>query len=348
MRHANPAPVRQAAARFSDAAFLVAALAAVLLTALVAVGARSWIDRPFAGFFLLADRSVPAIGRIAWTETAGARLYDRTLVAIDGAAVADGRELERRIASKPVGASFTYTLNTGSGMDTITLASRRFSASDYWAVFGAYLLTGLLYVLLAIAAAWALPGQRLGHALVLVGGIGGIFLWSAADLYSPPGLSLRLHTLAAALLPAALVQFALVVGDSRGAFTRAALPVVWAVALAAAASMQLAIGDAAATRWMHATSAGALGLALGTATLGLVIARARLGSEASGHFLASAALFGLGVPAAIFLLAGVSGAVPQNAGATLAFLFPLGVGVGLMRNAVTVRALDVARPSGCL
>jgi hypothetical protein len=342
MRHANPTPVRSSAARFSDAAFVVAALAAVVLTAVVANGARSWIDRPFAGFFVLADRSVPAIGRTAWTHGAGTRLYDHTLVAIDGAIVTDSAELHRRVASKPIGTAFTYTVSSGTSMDTVTLFSRRFSVADYWAVFGAYLVAGLLYVLLAIVAAWALPGQRLGHALLLVGGIGGLFLWSAADLY-PPGISLRINTLAAALLPAALVQFALVVGDARGTFTRSALPVVWAVAFAAAASMQLAIGDPAATRWVHATSAAALGLALGTAMLGLVIARTRLGVDASGSFLASAALFGLGVPAAIFLLAGVIGGVPQNAGATLAFLFPLGIGAGLLRNTVTVCALDVAR-----
>ena len=55
MRHANSQSVADRAARFSDGAFLAAAVAATGLIALVAVGARTWIDRPFAGFFLRAE-----------------------------------------------------------------------------------------------------------------------------------------------------------------------------------------------------------------------------------------------------------------------------------------------------
>ena len=57
MLPANVTAARRPAARFSDAAFLVAAVAAVALVALIASGARSWIDRPFPGFFVLADRT---------------------------------------------------------------------------------------------------------------------------------------------------------------------------------------------------------------------------------------------------------------------------------------------------
>lgn len=346
MRHANLAPRRHPAARFSDGAFLVAALMAVALTALIAVGARSWIDRPFAGFFVLADRSVAPVGRAQWSNPASPRFYDRTVIAVDGAVITDGDDLHRRVASKPVGSPLTYVVSDGATTTTVTIPSRRFSVGDYWAVFGAYLVSGLCYLLLAILAAWALPAQRLGRALLLVGGVGGLFMLSAADLY-PPGSSLRLHALTAALLPAALLQFALVVADAPAAFARRALPIVWAVSLAAAISMQWLLGDPAATSWTHATSAAALGLALGAATLGLVAARVRLGVEAA-PLLSCAAVFGLGVPAVIFLLAAVHDGVPQNASATLSFLFPLGIGIGLIRDQTVVRRLAVARPGRSL
>jgi hypothetical protein len=346
MRRAKPASVRPAAACFSDRAFLAAALAATFLTVLLGVGARTWIDRPFAGFFLLADRSVPAIGRTEWFGNAGTRVYDRTLIAIDGRAIVDSDELHRRVAAKPIGSPFTYTLTNGTTTDTVTIASRRFSVGDYWAVFGAYLVTGLLYLLLAILAAWALPGDRLGRTLLLVGGVGGLFMLSSADLY-PPGTSLRVHALSAALLPAALVHFALVAGDVRGVFPRFALPIVWGIAVLAATSMQLLVGDPAATRAIHTTNAATIGLALGAAALGLVRARIRAGVAAT-PFLGCAALFGLGVPATIFFLAGVLGGVPQNASATLAFLFPLGVGIDLLRTQVMARLVDVARPARSL
>jgi hypothetical protein len=346
MPDAIPAPAPRPAARFFDAAFAAAALAVVVLTALVAIGARTWIDRPFAGFFVRADLSIPAVGRMSWSTVPTRRLFDRTVVAVDGAPIADGDDLHRRVATKPVGSAFAYTITDGTSTEVVTVASRRFSLGDYWAVFGAYLVTGMFYVLLAILAAWALPARRLGRALLVLGSIGGIFMLSAADLY-PPGSSLRVHGIATALLPAALIQFGLVVGRTRRRFARAALPVVWAVALAAAASVQLGLGDPVATRWLHTTASVAIGLALASAAVGLIAVRGRRGVE-TAPFLDSAALFGLGVPAVIFLVAGTLGGVPENASATLAFLFPLGVGGALMQDRLAARALDVARSARSL
>lgn len=346
MLPANVAVARRPAARFSDAAFVAAALAAIALVAMIASGARSWIDRPFPGFFVLADRTVPPIGRVVWNSAAGGRLYDRTVVAVDGVAIDRSDDLHRRIASKPLGSSFAVTLAGSGAADTFSVTSRAFSAADYWAVFGAYLFTGLLYVLLAILAAWLLPADRLGRALMLVGGAGGLFMLSAADLY-PPGGALRVHALTTALLPAALVQFALVVGNARGAFARFAVPVVWTVSLAAAVSMQLLIGEPAATRSLYASCDASLGLALAAATIALIGARVRVGSE-TAPLVACAATFGLGIPAAIFLLAAVGNGVPVNASATLGFLFPLGIGAGLLRDRIGVGALDVARSAASL
>jgi hypothetical protein len=346
MLPANPAVVRRPAARFSDGAFAAAALAAIVLTGLVATGARTWIDRPFPGFFVLADRTVPPIGRTVWNSASGGHFYDRTVVAIDGRPIESSDDLQRRITSKPLGSSFAVTLAGRGTTDTVTVASRPFSAADYWAVFGAYLFTGLLYVLLAILAAWLLPANRLGRALMMVGGAGGLFMLSAADLY-PPGGALRVHALTAALLPATLVHFALVVGHARGVFARAAVPAVWAVALAAALSMQLLIGDPGATRSVYATCDAALGLALIAATIALIGARARVGAEAA-PLVSCAALLGLGIPAVIFLLAATHDGVPVNASATLGFLFPLGIGAELLRDRIGIGALDVARSARSL
>jgi hypothetical protein len=346
MLPANLGFVRRPAGRVSDAAFVAAALAAIALTGSMAVGARTWIGRPFPGFFMMADRTVPAIGRGVWNEAMGGRLYDRTVVAIDDVAIARSDDLHRRIASKPVGSAFAVTLADHGGIDTVTVASRPFSIADYWAVFGAYLFTGLLYVLLAILAAWLLPANRLGRALMMVGGAGGLFMLSAADLY-PPGGALRVHALSTALLPAALVQFALVVGNARAVFARLAAPAVWAAAIAAALSTQVLIGDPAATRAVVATCNASLGLALAAATVALGGARMRLGSEAA-PLVSAAIIFGLGVPAVIFLLAAVSNGVPVNASATLAFLFPLGIGAELLRDRSRVGALAVARSAGSL
>jgi hypothetical protein len=340
MRHAKFASDPHRAAHFSDGAFLAAALAVIGLTALVALGARSWIDQPFAGFFLRADRTIAAIGGADRASTLALRLYDRTLVAIDGVPISDSDALQRRVAAKPIGSPTAYTVTDGATTDVVTLPSRRFTAGDYWAVFGAYLATGLCYVLLAILAAWALPAQRLGRALLFLGGAAGLFMVSSADLY-PPAASLRVHALAAAFLPATLLQFALVVGRARNRFIRAAVPIAWAVSVVAAISMQVLLGDPAATRAVQATCDATLGLALASATIGLA-RRVRFGIELA-PLVACTALFGLGVPAAIYLLAGTLGGVPVNASATLAFLFPLGMGAALVRGDSTLVARPIAR-----
>jgi hypothetical protein len=340
MRHANAALDCPRAARFADSAFAAAAVAALGLVALVAVGARSWIDRPFAGFFVRADRTIAPIGRADWSSGHGARLYDRTVVAVDGVAVPDGDALQRRVDAHPVGSPIDYTLTDGSTSYTVTVPSRRFTAADYWAVFGAHLATGACWVLLAILAVWALPGRRLGRALLFLGGVGGLFMISAVDVY-PPAASLRVHALAAAFLPVTLLQFALVVGRARNRFVRAALPIAWAVSVAAAFSMQGLLGNPAATRAIQATCDATLGLALVAATIGLA-RRVRLGADVT-PLVACTAFFGLGIPAAVFLLAGAFGSVPVNASATLAFLFPLGMTAALVRGDTALVARPLAR-----
>src|SRR5512147_852537 len=98
--------------------FVCAAVAVTACTALVAIGARSWIDRPFAGFFLRADRTVAAIGRTAWSDVVPQSLYDRTLLAVDGVHVAASDDLHRRVAAKPIGSPLVYTLTDGTTTET--------------------------------------------------------------------------------------------------------------------------------------------------------------------------------------------------------------------------------------
>ena len=90
----------------------------------------------------------------------------------------------------------------------------------------------------------------------------------------------------------------------------------------------------------------ALGLALASAAIGLA-ARVRVASEGAA-LVALTSLFGLGVPAVIFFVSGTLGGIPQNASATLAFLFPLGMTMVVLRGDAAVRARDVARPARSL
>ena len=58
------------------------------------------------------------------------------------------------------------------------------------------------------------------------------------------------------------------------------------------------------------------------------------------------ALLGLGVPAVIMIISGVSGgALPVNVMTVTAFLFPLCIGYGLLREHAITRPVLVAAPA---
>ena len=111
--------------------------------------------------------------------------------------------------------------------------------------------------------------------------------------------------------------------------------------------MQLLIGDPPATRSLHATCDAALGLAL-VDRRDRPRARACRVAADDGALVACTALFGLGVPAVVFLLAGTLGGVPQNASATLAFLFPLAMSAALFVATRAPADAILARPSATL
>jgi hypothetical protein len=324
---------------------LLLATALVALAAAVALGlgARRWIGQPFPGFFVLANRVVPSVGLPHWAGSREGTLYQRTLVAIDKIPVASSADVYRRIAERPTHTRFRYTLRHGAATETVTLASDLFSPADYWAIFGAYVLSGLLYLLLAVLAAWLHPDARLGRALLYVGATGGIYAFTAVELYGSDG-PIRVHALSEAFFPAAVAYLALVFPRTRDRLVLPLGAAAWWLSLALAVPYQLLLGQPGAYSVLHAaceTYLAAVGLVL---IVGLIVEHARAGAAADPLLRAgtAGALLGLGVPAVVLLLSGVSGgALPVNVCAATAFLFPLCVGYGLIRTHVAARRVRV-------
>lgn len=341
------ATVRHPTPRIDRGLVSAAAVTALATAAVVGIAASAWIDTPFPGFFVLPNRVVPSIGRAAWPASR-APVYQKMVAAVDDTPVRDGAEVYHRVAQQPPGTAFAYTLESGTATKTFTVHSRVFSQADYWAIFGSYIATGLLYLLLGLLGALQFPGARLGRALLLVGTAGGIYSLSAVGLYDPDA-AIRIHVLAEAFFPAALVYLALVFPHERRALTTPAAAVAWWLSLALGVAYQLLLNQPGPYSAIHA----ACELYLGAAGIGLVVrlilARAQA-AQTAGPALRSAlagALLGLGVPAIVFTISGASGgSLPVNVCTTTAFLFPLSFGYGLVRERLGERHATLASAEG--
>jgi hypothetical protein len=315
-------------------ALVAAALMALAVTTIVGMAAGEWVGRTFPGFFLLSNRVVPSIGRETWSAVRDGALYQSTVIAIDGKTVLGNADAYRAVASRGPGAAIAYTFRRGTAVANVTAASRTFSRLDYWIIFGSYLVTGLLYLWLGVLAMWLLPEAELGRALLLLGGTGGVYALTGAGIYDPAA-DLRVHALAEAFFPATFVYVALTFGRvaPRWATTLGAL--AWWLSLALAIPYELLLGQPGAYTLVHAACelyCGLAGLALGAT---LIVERARA-AEHAGPLLRAAvggALLGIGVPAIVMVLSGLSGGgLPVNLVTATAFLFPLCLGYGLLRE----------------
>jgi hypothetical protein len=327
------------------AALAATACTAILVTAINGLAAATWIGRSFPGFFVLPNRVIPSVGRDVWPASGDGALYQRTIVAIDGKSVATNADAYREIGAEPLGSPVTYTLRDGVGVATVTLATRRFSSVDYWIIFGSYLATGLLYLCVGVLAAWLLPEASLGRALLMLGGAGGIFALTGASIYQP-GADLRIHAVAEAFFPATLVYLALVVARVEQGRVAAIGAIAWWTSLALAVTYQLVLGTPGPYTLVHNACQAYMGLAGFAFGATIIVERARVANEAGPLLRATVAgtLLGIGVPAVVMALSGLSGgAVPVNLVTATAFLFPLSIAYGLLRERVTLgRPVSVA------
>ncbi len=319
------------------AAIGLVALAAIATAAVVALAATTWIGATFPGFFVLENGVVASIGRPGWPASR-VGIYQHVVSEIDDASVESGPAVYKRVASQPAGTTFTYNLENTIAQRSVTLASRVLTPTDYWMIFGGYFATGLLYVLLALLGALLAIDPQLGRALVLVGSAGGAYALSAVGIYGPDA-PIRLHAAIEALFPASLVCLALVFPRPLPQITKPATALAWTLSLALALPYQLMIDQPAAYSALHSACELYLGLA-GIAVVTRLVLAATLG-EARTAALPSAltgAVLGLGAPAIIFLVSGATGGrLPVNMCTATAFVFPLCVAHGMVREHLAAR-----------
>jgi signal transduction histidine kinase len=165
----------------------------------------AWVNRVFPGFMLLDNRVVASVGLAHWSGSDADGLFQSEVVGVQGEAVPTTPEIYDRVARMPPGTPVRYTIREGGVERDVVVATERFTLRDWFLLFGAYLLNGVM-CLVPVLVVWVLrPRAPVARALLVTGITTSLFFLTAMDLYGPATL-FRVHAAAEALVPAAALQ----------------------------------------------------------------------------------------------------------------------------------------------
>src|SRR2546427_7619419 len=308
----------------------------LVIGALALVHSLGWRGARFPGFFVMPNRGVPSAALPGWSGVAEGRpLYQNILLAVDGVPIAAADDGYRRAAAHSAGEPAADLFAGADGVETRTFATRILGDGEYLAIFGAYALTALTYLLLAAVASERSAEGELYRGLAALGWASAAFGFTGMDLYGP-GTLFRVHVLSEALLAAAATHLALAWPDNRLTRRAGVLPLVYGVGLALAAVYEFFAYEPRAYSAMHNLCQALAGLPVFVLVVRLALALdrppAELGRAGVRRMLAGA-LAGLVIPAIVLGVSGVTGGrLPVNASAWVGFLFPLACLFALPRS----------------
>jgi hypothetical protein len=305
------------------------ALSAAILAlgTVVLIQSLAWRGVTFPGFFVMPNRVVPSAGLSDWEGVATGRpLYQQVLVAVDETPADESADAYSAAGAPGPDGTVRYTFSDAGHLETRALPVRTFTPRDHLLVFGAYFLTGLAYLLLAVMASERWSRGAAFRAFAVFGWIAATFAFTAIDLYGR-GTFFRLHALAETGLIAGAAQLALVWPRDLLARWPRVRPAIWLGALALAAAYEMFLYDPRAYVVFHNTTQALAAIPVIAFAVGLTFFLGRAAAEASrrgmGTCLAGA-LVGIVIPAVVFGVSGLSGGmVSVTVSAWLGFVFPL-------------------------
>jgi signal transduction histidine kinase len=315
-------------------------VAAAVLAALLAVVLRNsapWPGTTFPGFFVMANRVVPSIALPDWPSAGASGLFQHEVTAVDDMPLASAQEVYQRVAARPPGTLFRWTLRSADGgSQVLQLRSSVFGWGDYLLLFGAYLVNGVAFLAIGLLVFALTPPTAASASLLSIGLTTGLFVVTAVDLYGPH-LFFRLHVICEALLPAAFLHLSLSFPVERlRRQRRAILAGIYGSCAALAAVYEAVLYAPAAYTEVHlvATGAGVVGSSAVIVSIvsaffanGSPLVRRRIGIVAVG------AVSGFLLPGAVILASTVlGGGVPINAAAFTAFLFPASLAYAVLQR----------------
>lgn len=346
------------------AAVIGSAVLAATLFAVVGLETRHWVGRVFPGFFVLPNRVVPSIALPDWLDIDSARLFQNQIVAVNDVPARSAQDIYAFAAAQAPGTPIRYTVQRGDGAQAIeTVTARRFSGADYSMLFGAYFLTGGVFMLIGLLVLWLRPQQPASLGLFSAGAATAVFAITGADLYGPAAF-IRLHVIAESVIAASFVHLALVFPVDRIRKHRLrALLALYLPFLGLAAVYELLLDRPDAYRAIHLAASVMHGAAL-VVVIGLMLfalgstraplVRRRIGVVALGTLTAFL------LPAALMGASGLlGGSVPVNGASLTGFLFPICIAYAIvkqdlfeidimLRRAITYAALAAIVATACV
>src|SRR5262249_4181946 len=144
-------------------------LLAIGLATRTTLTSTAWVDKTFPGFLVLDNRVVASISLGHWPANQVPGLFQSQVLAVDGRPVSTAAEIYRQVATQKPPAPVRYLIQRGGIRREVTIATATFTWSDWFLLFGAYLLNSGVYLACGLMV-WVLrPRAALGRALLLFG-----------------------------------------------------------------------------------------------------------------------------------------------------------------------------------
>jgi len=308
-----------------------------LLVVVCTINTTRWVDAPFPGFFVMANRVVASIELPDWGSGQPSRLFQSEILAVDGRETDSSADVYFRVRRHAPETPVDYTVARPDGLiATFTVPTRLFTAKDHLMLFGAFLLNGIVFLGTGLLVFALKPRNPASHGLLAACLIAGVWAVTATDLYGPHWF-FRLHVLAESLLAAGFIHLALVFPTDRIRSHRlSALLAVYAPFALLAVAYEAGLSSPRAYTTLHllATASHFVGA---LAIIGAVVydrftsrsalVRRRISVVSLGT-LAGFLLPGMLMGASVLL----EGRVPLNAAAFTGFLFPLSLGYAIAKQ----------------
>ena len=213
--------------------FLLAALAAAGIVFACTFNSLLWINRPFPGFFVLENLSVPSVGDTDWTGYTADIPQPARVLSADGEEAESADDIYRLARRLPVGTEVTYTFRQDDPETSVTLRipTMRLTVADYLWTLGTYISIGTMLILLGFAVYLIRPDAPAARAMLIMGTVWGLFLVCSADVVGPAWFR-PLYVLLETVAPVSLIHIGLTFPVERRVLQRHAwlLPALYALA----------------------------------------------------------------------------------------------------------------------
>jgi hypothetical protein len=234
---------------------------AVGLALTTSITSSRWVGAAFPGFLILDNGVVASVSLPHWSVASQRDLYQHAVVTVGGQPVHTARDVYTTVRRLPIATAVAYTLEKDGQTTRAILTTQRFSLADYFLVFGAYVLTGLVSIAIGLAVWVTKPGPASVALLIQTGTIG-VFFLTALDLYAPHWF-FRLHAMSEALIGASAIHLALVFPvDRRHRFRSLLLAAPYTVSLGLSVAYQAFLHDPGRYSYIHSLCEAYAGVSL--------------------------------------------------------------------------------------